>query len=421
MAYATLDAAMPKTARELSSLEVSRLRADGVYAVGGAPGLYLRVEGASRAWVLRYVLAGQRRRMGMGSYPVVTLAMARELAREAQGSIKTGRDPIDARRAQRRGAALANAKRLTFANACELCISARESEWRSAKHRQQWVNTLAAYAAPVMGALDVSEIDTAHVMAALQPIWTSKMETATRLRGRIETVLDWAAARGSRSGPNPARWRGHLDQLLARPRKTKRVRHHPAAPVSQAPAIVQRVADAPGQGARALLLQILTATRSGEVRLAAWEEFDLERALWTIPEGRMKAGREHRVPLSRQAVALLRAQPVMLDCELVFASRKKNRPVSDMTLSAVLRRLQAPCVPHGFRSTFRDWSAETTSYPSEVVEMALAHAIENKTEAAYRRGDLLAKRAALMQDWADYCLPQAQPAAAAKKRLTRTR
>jgi len=407
---------MPKTARELSSLEVSRLRVDGAHAVGGAQGLYLRVEGASRAWVLRYALAGQRRRMGLGSYPAVTLAMARELARAEKGRIHTGHDPIDERRAQRRGAALANAKRLTFAVACELCITAREAEWRSPKHRQQWVNTLATYAAPVMGALDVAEIDTAHVMTVLQAIWATKTETATRVRGRIETVLDWATVRGSRSGPNPARWRGHLDQLLASPKKTKRVKHHRAVPVPEAPALIQRVDQADGQGARALMLQILTAARSGEVRLATWEEFDLERALWTIPEGRMKSGREHRVPLSRQAVALLRAQPVILDCNLVFPSRKKNRPVSDMTITAVLRRMEAPCVPHGFRSTFRDWAAETTSYPGEVVEMALAHAIKDKTEAAYRRGDLLAKRAALMQDWADYCLPdKPAPTLAIKK------
>ena len=403
---------MPKVAHELNAMQVSHLRAEGVYAVGGVPGLYLRVEGGCRSWVLRFVAGGKRRRMGLGGYPTVPLAQARDLARAAQQRVLAGQDPIDERRAQRHDAARANAKALTFRRACALFIDSREAEWRNAKHRQQWINTLATYAEPVLGALDVAEIDTIDIQRVLEPIWLGKTETATRVRQRIEQVLNWATVRGSRAGENPARWRGHLDQLLPRPGKIAKARHFPAVPVADAPAWVERVSRAAGQAAQALLLQILTAGRSGQVLGAVWSEIDLEQALWVIPADRMKAWREHRIPLSRQAVALLRALPVTAGTELVFPSRRRDGefgPFSDMTLNAVLRRLGAPCVPHGFRSTFRDWAAETTSHPGEVVEMALAHAIHDKTEAAYRRGDLLAKRASLMQDWADYCLPLTAP------------
>jgi integrase len=395
---------MPKVARELNAMQIARLKTDGSYTVGGVPGLYLRVEGNSRAWVLRYVAAGQRRRMGLGNLAAVSLAQARELARVAQGHVRDGQDPIDQRRAGRRSAALAQAKVLTFKTACEKFIAAKEHEWRNPKHRLQWVNTLATYAEPVIGALDVAEIQTADVQRVLDPIWLTKTETATRLRGRIEQVLDWATVRGSRSGDNPARWRGHLDHLLPRPSKIAKVTHHPAVDVAGAPALVSRIRAAAGQSTHAMLLQILTACRSGEVLGARWDEIDLDQALWIIPAGRMKAGREHRVPLSRQALELLRAQPVIARSALVFPSSKLHTPLSNRTLTALLRRLKAPCVPHGWRSTFRDWAAETTHYPGEVVEMALAHAISDKTEAAYRRGDLLVKRAALMQDWADYCM-----------------
>jgi len=397
---------MPKVARELNAMQVMRLKTDGSYAVGGVAGLLLRVEDGSREWVLRFVVNGKRRRMGLGAVRDVSLAQARELARAARLKIKDGQDPIDDRRAQRRSAKLAKAKALTFRRACAMYIAAHEREWRSSKHRQQWVNTLDTYAAPVLGALDVAEIDTDDVLLVLEPIWANKTETATRVRGRIEQILNWATVRGSRTGENPARWRGHLDQLLPTPSKIATVRHQPAIPFADAPALVAQIYRANGQAAQALLLQILTAGRSGEVLGARWSEIDLDQALWVIPAERMKAKREHRIPLSRQAVALLRTQPVVAGCDLVFPSRSKMAaPLSNMTLTALLRRMQAPCVPHGFRSTFRDWAAETTRYPRDVVEMALAHAISDKTEAAYRRGDLLAKRADLMQDWADFVLP----------------
>ena len=374
---------MPKITRELNAMQVARLRADGVYAAGGVLELYLRVEGwGSRAWVLRVVVGGQRRRMVLGSLAAVSLAQARA----AQGLVKGGHDPIAERQAARRGAALAKAKALTFRRACAMYIAARESEWRNPKHRTQWVNTLATYAEPVLGALDVADIDTADVQRVLEPIWLTKTETATRVRGRIEKILDWATVRGSRSGENPARWRGHLEQLLPQPGKVAKVQHHPAIHVADAPSTVVRIVQAAGVAAQALLLLVLTACRSGEVLGARWSEIDLDRALWVIPAERMKAAREHRIPLSRQAVALLRALPVVVGCDLVFPSRQRDkqlRPLSDMALTQLLRRLRVPCVPHGWRSTFRDWSAETTGYPGEVVEMALAHAIKDKTEAAY--------------------------------------
>lgn len=401
---------MPKIPRELSPLEVSRLKNEGAHAVGGVPGLYLQVLGGSRSWVLRFVVGGRRRRMGLGPFPSVTLAAAKEKARAAHQVIDRGEDPIQARRHQVMTAEAANAKALTFKKAAELFIAAREAEWKNSKHRQQWENTLATYAEPVLGSIDVSMIETTHVMRVLEPIWREKTETAIRVRGRVEQVLDWAKVRGHRQGENPARWRGHLDHLLPAPAKIAKVTHHPAVAIEDAPAVVARIADAVGMGARALLFQVLTATRSGEVRGAIWSEIDLDECLWTIPAIRMKAGREHRIPLSRQAVALLQAQPIIDGADLIFPSQKLTM-LSDMSLTAVMRRMKLEAVPHGFRSTFRDWASEKTSHQSEVVEMALAHAIADKTEAAYRRGDLLAKRVTLMQDWADYCRPMPVPAA----------
>ncbi len=280
----------------------------------------------------------------------------------------------------------------------------RESEWKNAKHRQQWENTLSAYAWPSLGSVDVSLVDRDMVLQVLRPIWRDKTETASRLRGRLEQILDWASAHGHRAGENPARWRGHLDQLLPRPSKIAAVVHHEAVSLADAPEVVARIAAAPGMGAAALLLQIFTAARSGEVRGALWGEIDLVEKVWAVPAERMKGNRPHRVPLSRQAVELIEGLPKYEGTDLVFPSNR-NTPLSDMTLTAVLRRMKIAAVPHGFRSTFRDWAAEHTHYPRDVAEMALAHAIGSKVEAAYRRGDMLAKRAPMMQEWADFCLP----------------
>ena len=396
---------MPKIPRELSPIEISRLKAEGAHAVGGVPGLYLQIIGGSRAWVLRFVVGAQRRRMGLGGYPGVTLAQARDKARAARQVIEQGLDPIQSRQEVAHKAAAARTRALTFTKASEKFIASREAEWRNLKHRQQWVNTLATYADPVIGSMDVADIDQQHIMQVLDPIWRSKTETASRVRGRIEQILDWAAVRGHRRGENPARWAGHLDQLLPTPSRISKVEHHPAVPIEQAPAVVPRIAVCAGMGARALLLQVLTATRSGEVRGALWDEIDLEGAVWSIPKERMKSGRPHRVSLSSQALQLLQDLPHLEGTALVFPSSKMTL-LSDMSLTAVMRRLKLDAVPHGFRSTFSDWAAERTSYPRDLVEMALAHTLGSKVEAAYRRGDMLAKRAALMQAWANYCLPQ---------------
>lgn len=403
---------MPKITRELTVKEVERLREEGAYAVGGVPGLYLQIVGGSRSWVYRFVsVSGSRRRMGLGPFPLIPLAKAREKAREARAMHFDGTDPIAERAAKSERVAAAQARALTFKKACEQFIASREGEWRNSKHRQQWENTLSMYAEPVLGSMDVAAIDQDHVLKVLEPIWRTKTETATRVRGRIELVLDWATARRHRQGENPARWRGHLDKLLPAPSKIRSVRHHPAVPVADVPAVVKEIAGKPGVAAQALLFQVLTALRSGEVRGARWPEFDLSLRVWNVPAERMKGKRPHRVPLSEQALQLLAQLPRYERTDLLFPSQRDTM-LSDMSLTSVMRRMKLEAVPHGFRSSFRDWAAELTSYPNELAEMALAHAIDSKVEAAYRRGDMLARRLALMQDWAKYCLgeaPQGHP------------
>ena len=309
--------------------------------------------------------------------------------------MEEARAAISARRASR-------AKDLTFKQAAVAYIAAHEAGWRNAKHAAQWKSTLETYAYPVVGSLLVRDIDLTHVLAILEPLWKTKTETATRLRGRIEQVLDWATARGHRDGLNSARWRGHLDKMLARPSKVARVVHRAALPVAEVGSFMAALREADGVGARALEFAILTAARSGEVRGASWSEIDLDTATWTIPGERMKMGREHRVPLSGPAVKLLRALTRVAGSDLVFPAPRGGQ-LSDMTLTAVLRRMKIPAVPHGFRSTFRDWASERTNYPRDAAEMALAHAIGDKVEAAYRRGDLFDKRRRMMADWATFC------------------
>ncbi len=395
---------MPKRILEMTALEVSRLKVEGSHAVGGATGLYLRIEGGSRTWVLRYVFMRGRRRMGLGSYPAVPLAVAREDARAALRLRDEGKDPLAVRQAERDAARRAAAERVAFDTAAEDFIREHETTWRSLKHAQQWRNTLATYASPHFGAVPVSEIDQPRVLRALTPIWKKKTETAARLRGRIEQILDWATAHGYRTGPNPARWRGQLEHILADPSKVAPVKHHPAVDVADLPAVYGQIASVEGQSARALCFLILTAARSGEVRGATWSEVDLDGALWVVPAERMKAKKDHRVPLSRQAVALLKAQPRLPDVEYVFPSNRRG-PLSDMALTQLMRRHDFEAVPHGFRSTFRDWAGEMTGHPRDAIELCLAHAIDTKTEAAYRRGDMLEKRTVIMQEWADYALP----------------
>jgi integrase len=394
---------MGRKASERSALWVSRRDGAGLHFVGGVAGLALQVQpsGAS-SWVLRAVIGGKRRDMGLGGYPDVTLAGARKAAREAREKIKDGIDPIDQGRAARSALCAAKATAVTFEQAARGYLDGHESSWRNAKHAHQWRTTLETYAYPLIGSILVRDVEVGHVMAVLEPIWKGKTETASRLRGRIEQVLDWATVRGYRQGLNPARWRGHLNKILPRPSRVSKSKHHAALPVGDLPGFMASLRTQRGMGARALEFAILTAARSGEVRGATWTEIDLKAAVWRISDDRMKSRREHRVPLSDPALKLLRALPRMAGSNLVFTAPRGGM-LSDMTLAALLRRTETPAVPHGFRSTFRDWCSERTNYPNEVAEMALAHSIGDKVEAAYRRGDLFEKRRRLMNEWAAFC------------------
>jgi len=402
---------MPKVASELGALQVQKLAATtGLHFVGGVHGLALQVTSAgAKSWILRMVVGTKRREMGLGPYPEVTLAKARDKAREARELVRSGVDPIQRQREAASALRAAVVKALTFDDCADAYIKAHEAGWRNVKHAQQWRNTLKTYASPVFGSLLVRDVTLTHVLAALEPVWTTKTETASRLRNRIELVLDWAAARGLREGPNPARWRGHLDKLLPKPSKVQKTEHHAAVPVGDVGAFMARLHEVEGMGARALEFVILTAARSGEVRGAKWAEIDLRAKVWVVPAERMKAGKEHRVPLSDTALALLKALPRIDGGELVFPS-PKGGTLSDMTLVSVTRRMKVNAVPHGFRSTFKDWASERTSYPRDVTEMALAHAIPDKTEASYRRGDLFEKRRLMMRDWAAFLARIEQPA-----------
>ena len=372
----------------------------GRWSVGGVDGLALQITStAARSWVLRLTIGGRQREMGLGSFPTVTLAGARDEARKQRALFKSGNDPIAVRRAIESAAAAKRATQKTFAEVAARYIAQHEKSWKNAKHHAQWTATLRTYAEPTIGKLLVSDVQPAHVISVLEPIWTTKTETATRVRSRIEIVLDYAAAHGFREGPNPARWKGNLDAALPKAAKVARVLHHAALDVEDASSFMKRLKGQEGMGARALELAILTAARSGEVRGATWSEVDLEARLWTVPGARMKSGREHRVPLSEPAAQLLAALPGhRLPDGYLFPGMKG--PLSDMSLTAVLRRMKLSATTHGFRSTFRDWVSECTDYSGEVAEMALSHVVGDKVEAAYRRGDLLAKRVALMSDWA---------------------
>ena len=395
---------MPKLAKELGALAVSKTTAPGMHFVGGVQGLALHItKTGARSWLLRVVIAGRRREMGLGNFPGVTLADARQKARDARELIRQGIDPVERQHAAQSALRAAVAAAWTFDECANGYIAAHESGWKNIKHGQQFKNTLQQYASPVMGPLLARDIKLAHVLQVLEPIWKTKTETATRVRSRIELVLDWATVRGYREGLNPARWRGHLDNLLVAPSKVTKVVHHPALPVGEVGAFMARLRAAEGMGALALQFAILTAARSGEVRGATLAEIDKKAKMWIIPSSRMKADREHRVPLSDPAMALLKKAAALprLATDLLFPA-PRGGALSDMTLTAVLRRMNVAAVPHGFRSTFRDWAAERTNYPNEVAEMALAHAVGNAVEAAYRRGDLLEKRRLMMTDWAQF-------------------
>lgn len=362
--------------------------------------MYITPTGA-RSWVLRTLIAGKRRHMGLGAFPSVTLAMAREKARAARSEVEAGVDPIAARSEALKKLKEENLNAVTFESAANAYIEAHGDTWKNPKHRAQWSATLATYAFPVIGSLQTAHVTQAHVLAVLEPIWKTKNETAARLRGRIEAVLDWATVRGYREGENPARWKGRLDKLLPAPGKIQKTVHRKALTIDAVPQFMRDLHDKEGIAARALEFVVLTAARSGEVRGATWSEIDLDAAVWVVPGDRMKAGREHRVPLCAQAVELLQKVPRFVGNEHVFPS-PRGKVLSDMALLAVMRRMEVDAVPHGFRSTFRDWVGERTDYPRELAEQALAHTLENKVEAAYRRGDALEKRRTMMQKWSDF-------------------
>lgn len=412
---------MPRQASELGPIQIKRLahpggRNNATFAVGGVPGLLLQIApSGARTWLLRTMVAGKRREIGLGGFPAVTLAQARERARDTRDEIRRGIDPVEQRKGARASLAAAQSRGLTFADAVERYLAAKLDEFRNAKHRKQWRATLDAYAGPVLSKMLVADVAVEDVLRVLHPIWAEKTETATRLRGRIESVLTWATVAGFRKGDNPARWKGNLDALLPKPSKVAKVDNHPALSLADAPAWFGDLRKRSGIATRALEFSALTAARSGEVRGARWSEIDLKARLWIVPKERMKASREHRVPLTGEAVALLEALPRFEGTDVVFPAPRGGE-LSDMALSACTRRMQAaeeeagrpgwldprskrPAVPHGLRSTFRDWVAERTNYPGEMAEVALAHRIGNAVEAAYRRGDQLEKRRAMMADW----------------------
>lgn len=394
---------MARKAKELSALAIGRLTSPGNHAVGGVAGLYLYVNDAgARSWVLRTMVGSKRRHMGLGGFPDVPLAQAREKARKARDDIEQGIDPIAQRKAAVSLLRAQQATEKTFQQAAEGFVEAHGDTWKNPKHRAQWTSTLKTYAYPVMGNLLVCDVGQEHVLATLEPIWKTKNETASRLRGRIENVLDWATVRKYRTGENPARWKGHLDMLLPAPGKIQKVEHHRALPIDAMAAFMAALRKREGTAAKALELTVLCASRSGEVRGAVWPEFDLDAGIWTIPAERMKATKEHRVPLPESALRILRAQPRIKNNDLVFPAGRGGK-LSDMSMTAVMRRMEVDAVPHGFRSTFRDWARERTNYPRDLAEQALAHALDNKVEAAYRRGDALEKRRLMMQAWDDFC------------------
>jgi integrase len=389
-----------RNSNRLTAIKVAKISKPGRYGDGN--GLVLQVsKWRTKAWLFRYQRDGRERQMGLGPAGAVSLADARELARDCRKRLLTGADPIEARRTERMQARLEAARGVTFRECAERYIAAHEAGWRNDKHKAQWKSTLAKYVYPIIGNLSVASIDTALVVKVIEPVWSAKSETAGRVRGRIESILDWAKVRGFRAGDNPARWRGHLDKLLPSGRKMKAVKHHPALPYAEMPAFTVDLRSRDGISARALELLILTAVRSSEVIGARWCEFDFKAKTWTIPGQRMKSGREHRVPLSDRVLVLLSALPRQDD--YAFPGVRRGMPLSNMAMLELMRGMRPAYVPHGFRSTFRDWAAERTNYPNHVVEMALAHSVGDKVEAAYRRGDLFEKRRRLMADWAKYC------------------
>ncbi|TPM32959.1 site-specific integrase [Mesorhizobium sp. B2-3-5] len=397
---------------KLSAVEVAKKSKPGTYGDGG--GLYLQVtkstskkasEGdVTKSWLFRFMLAGKARSMGLGDLQTFNLKEARERAREARQKVTDGIDPIEQRNEKKAAVRAEDAKRVTFKQASERYIAAKKAGWKNAKHAEQWTNTLATYAWPTIGDLPVAKVDTAHIMQILEPIWVEKTETASRVRGRVEMVLGWATARHYRSGDNPARWRGHLDNLLPARSKVAKVEHHAAMPYAELPAFMARLRHMDSISARALEFTILNAVRTGEAIGAKEGEFDFANKVWTIPAERMKAGKPHRVPLSDRAITLLETLPREAGSPYMFAGARPGKPLSNMAMLELLRGMEGMegLTVHGFRTTFRVWAAERSNFPREIAEAALAHTLRDKTEAAYQRSDMLEKRRKLMTAWAGF-------------------
>jgi len=420
---------MPKQAKELTAAEVRRLVEPGTYAVGGCAGLMLVVRATgARSWILRARVGNRRRDFGLGGFPTVTLADARADGRALRKKLAEGIDPVAERQVARAAHVAAQAKRVTFREAAERYHQDKAGEFRSVKHRNDWLSSLERHAFPHLGDVPVADVELAHVLKALEPIWATKTETATRVRQRLESVLSWATVRGYRQGDNPARWAGCLDTVLAKPAKLgKGKRHQPALPWQRVPEFLADLRTREGMGARALEFAILTAARSGEVRGAVWDEIDLAAKVWTIPGDRMKAGKPHRVPLCPDAVALLESLPRMEGQPLVFPATR-GKKISDVTILATVKRMNAsklkaggeqytdpndgrPVVPHGFRSAFKDWARSRSTFPDEVSELALAHVNSDATRAAYARDELMPQRRKLMKAWGAFCHEPAKAAA----------
>ena len=393
---------MGRVLNRLSDVAVKAKKRAGYMADGG--NLYLRVApGGSKSWIFRFAIDGRTRDAGLGAYPTVSLVKAREEAEKWRRLLAAGVDPIQARNEEREARSSNAANTKTFEECAKAYIASHQAGWRRAKTAQLWHAAMATHVYPVLGAQPVRAIDTALVLRVLQPMWADKPAMASRLRAMMESVLAWAKVQGYRAGENAAQWRGHLDHLLPSRTKVRRVRHHPALPFAEIPVFMAKLRVRSDLAARALEFLILTASRSSEARGARWDEINLEQRTWIIPVERMKGGREHRVPLEPRVVAILEEMAGVRLSEFVFPGRSKNRPISDLGLRMLVRELRPGVTIHGFRSSFRDWAAETTNFPNHVVEMALAHAIADGTEAAYRRGDLFEKRRKLMETWASYC------------------
>lgn len=401
---------MGRTAeRSLTAKQVEFEKRPGYYADGGCPGLYLQVtegaRGTARSWLFRFTspITQKRREMGLGAADVIRLSDARSLATNFRLQLVQGLDPLEERKKERAARILVRANQISFDDAARLCIATKSHEWSNAKHADQWTNTLATYASPVLGKLDVSLITTVDVLKVLEPIWLAKTETATRVRQRIETVLDWCTARGHRSGENPARLKGGLGELLPKSAKIKTVEHLAAVPYQRINEFVSALRQLRGSAPLALEFMLLTATRTSETIMARWSEFDLESRTWTIPAERMKAGREHRVPLCERAIEIYQIMASAKQNEYLFPgqSPRKNPHLSTGAFLYLFKKMPGfeGYTPHGLRSTFRDWASECTNTPNETLELCLAHTIKNKAEAAYRRQHQLEKRLTVMQLW----------------------